>query len=374
MPQPMVASGDVGSGEVGFGWRGDACRTAALAGLARGLQTAGAARLRLPGADAVLGRLIAAGPEKVEAAALSVARFFELPSLVATSRRLALDPAVGPARRRSAILSLSAGRFEDVRPVFEQLLDSRAAPELTETAIEALGSFDTAGVPGLLLERWKTLGPDARRRALEVLLRRRSFVPALLAAIEGGVVERAALELPAREKLLRNPDSSISARARQVLREQPTDRDQVVATYRPAIDLAADATHGRALFDKNCATCHVARGGRIVGPDLARVRGKTKPELLAAILDPSRAIDPAYTNYVILTRDGRIHDGLIATETAGTLTVRRGDEDETILRANITEIRASSVSLMPDGFEAALGRQDVADLIAFLQGTNLRQP
>ena len=43
-----------------------------------------------------------------------------------------------------------------------------------------------------------------------------------------------------------------------------------------------------------------------------------------------------------------------------------------ILRSNIAEIRASHVSLMPDGLEAGMTPQDVADLIAFLQGSNLR--
>ena len=34
----------------------------------------------------------------------------------------------------------------------------------------------------------------------------------------------------------------------------------------------------------------------------------------------------------------------------------------------MTEIRASTVSLMPEGFEKKLTQQDIADLIAFLQG------
>ena len=63
---------------------------------------------------------------------------------------------------------------------------------------------------------------------------------------------------------------------------------------------------------------------------------------------------------------------LVAVETPGTVTLRRGDEDETILRSNIAEIRASHISLMPDGLEAGMSPQDVADLIAFLQGSNLR--
>ena len=70
-----------------------------------------------------------------------------------------------------------------------------------------------------------------------------------------------------------------------------------------------------------------------------------------------------------MTKDGRIHDGIKVTETPGSLTLRNPDEgDDSILRTNIVEIRASSVSLMPEGLEKNLSKGDMANLIAFLQG------
>jgi hypothetical protein len=65
-----------------------------------------------------------------------------------------------------------------------------------------------------------------------------------------------------------------------------------------------------------------------------------------------------------------MYDGVISNETPGMVTLRGGSDegDETILRANIAEMRASSLSLMPDGLEQALGRQGLADVIAYLQG------
>jgi hypothetical protein len=52
------------------------------------------------------------------------------------------------------------------------------------------------------------------------------------------------------------------------------------------------------------------------------------------------------------------------------ITLRGGSDegDETILRTSIAQMRASSLSLMPDGLEKALGRQGLADVIAYLQG------
>ena len=95
---------------------------------------------------------------------------------------------------------------------------------------------------------------------------------------------------------------------------------------------------------------------------------KTKEELLTSILNPSYAIEPHYVHYVVTTKDGEIHDGVIAGETPGAITLRGGTEgDETILRQNVANVRASTVSLMPEGLEQSMSRQDIADVIAYLR-------
>ena len=118
------------------------------------------------------------------------------------------------------------------------------------------------------------------------------------------------------------------------------------------------------------ATCPGSSAGRI-GPDLSGINNKTKEELLTSILNPSYAIEPRFTHYIVTTKDGRMYDGVIAQRDSRALITLRGgsDEgDETILRKNVAAIRASSVSLMPDGLEEHLSKQDLADLIAYLRG------
>jgi len=65
-----------------------------------------------------------------------------------------------------------------------------------------------------------------------------------------------------------------------------------------------------------------------------------------------------------------MYDGIISNETTWSITLRGGSEDgdETVLRKNIASIRASSVSLMPDELEKSLGKQGLADVIAYLRG------
>jgi putative heme-binding domain-containing protein len=59
---------------------------------------------------------------------------------------------------------------------------------------------------------------------------------------------------------------------------------------------------------------------------------------------------------------------MIAVETASSITLRRAEKaQDTILRSDIDEIQATAKSVMPGGLEMQLSKQDVADVIAYLQ-------
>jgi putative heme-binding domain-containing protein len=97
---------------------------------------------------------------------------------------------------------------------------------------------------------------------------------------------------------------------------------------------------------------------------------KTPGDFLLAILDPNAAVEPRFISYDIETKDGRSLSGIINAETATTLTlVQPGGIQETILRSDTAEIRATGLSLMPEGLEQAMGVQDLADLIAYLKAS-----
>jgi putative heme-binding domain-containing protein len=169
---------------------------------------------------------------------------------------------------------------------------------------------------------------------------------------------------------LQYSDGTISERARRLFQSDTSDRTKLVESYHDVVKMAGNPRRGKEVFERNCGKCLLPRkqGGQ-VGPDLSGISSKTKEELLTSILNPSYAIDPQFTNYMITTKDGGLHDGIIANETPGTITLRGGSaEDETLLRKNIVEIRASSISVMPEGLEKSLNRQDLADVISYLLG------
>src|SRR5262249_10558946 len=112
----------------------------------------------------------------------------------------------------------------------------------------------------------------------------------------------------------------------------------------------------------------VAGVGVDVGPDIADTRVKTPEALLVDILNPNQAIDSNYVNYLIVLKDGKTLTGLIATETASSITLRRAEnQTETVLRQDIESVQSTGQSLMPEGLEKTISLQEMADLLNFLK-------
>jgi putative membrane-bound dehydrogenase-like protein len=275
------------------------------------------------------------------------------------------------SERVRAIRLLGRGPFAPLRGVAPELLTPTAPPEVQLAAVRALGTHAQREVAGLLLQPWAGYSPAVRREALEALFARPERLGALLTALEKKQVLAIQIDPLRLAQLRKHPNGKVRARALKVLAGQVApERGKVVAAYRAALDLKADRRRGKEVFKKNCATCHRLEGvGYEVGPDLlSALRNKTPEQLLIDILDPSREVDPRYLSYVVTTRKGQVLTGLIAAETASSLTLRRGEKQEdTILRTQVEKIEATGKSLMPDGLEAQVNKQELADLITYLQ-------
>ena len=105
-----------------------------------------------------------------------------------------------------------------------------------------------------------------------------------------------------------------------------------------------------------------------VGPNLATVATRTSEDLLVHILDPNREVAPSFVSYSVATTDGRVLTGLIAEETANSVTLKRAEgATDVVPRNRIDSIASSGTSLMPEGLETGLTPQDFADLIAYVR-------
>ena len=75
-----------------------------------------------------------------------------------------------------------------------------------------------------------------------------------------------------------------------------------------------------------------------------------------------------------MTKDGRVLNGLIAAETTESVTLRREEgQQDTILRNDIEQLRASGKSMMPDGLEQKLSPDQLTDLLEFLHNPDVHQ-
>jgi putative heme-binding domain-containing protein len=90
------------------------------------------------------------------------------------------------------------------------------------------------------------------------------------------------------------------------------------------------------------------------------------------VLDPNRNVPPNFENYLCIDTDGRVTTGILTAQTANSITLlRQQNETTTILRANIDELTSTGKSLMPEGFEQTISPAEMADLIAFLQSSQV---
>ena len=138
----------------------------------------------------------------------------------------------------------------------------------------------------------------------------------------------------------------------------------------PALALTGRVEKGRELYEQRCLVCHRAEGrGQAVGPDLVTVKSRGRDGLLTAIVDPHREVAPAYVAYTVSTREGATLVGLISRDDAtGVALTLMGGTQVTLARAQIKGTASEGKSLMPEGLEAGLSAQAMADLLAFLEG------
>jgi putative heme-binding domain-containing protein len=296
--------------------------------------------------------------------------------LIEQARKTAADPAASEAARRQAVQLLGCAPFARARDTLAALLDPKQPPALQATAVRALADYPDPAVADLLLAPWRQYPPEVRQQAILVLLGREVRALALLRAAERGEATVGELDLTQRELLRTHRSEAIRALAVKLFGPQAvTARSAVIDEYKVALRLAGDVVRGAKVFEANCTACHKLGGkGHGVGPDLTSVAAKDLESILTDILDPNRYVPPNYVQYVVADKGGRVYTGIIAAQTATSITLRRQqDETDTILRGGIDEMMSTGKSLMPEGLEKGIDKQAMADLLAFLREAAVRE-
>ncbi len=300
------------------------------------------------------------------------------------SLQLAADDDQDEARRCRALelVGIGLGTPDKERQLLDDLISPSTAVAVQRQAIGALQRCDPERFVASILGRWPSLSYELRSHCVSQMLTRAAWTGQLLTALEEGVIDVRDLSAAARQQLLHSGTRSMMVRAQRLLQSPggSSPKQELVQTmlaqFKPGGDHSRDQSSlyqslGARVFAKHCGACHTPDDqGRTVGPNLANLSDRSDQALVEAILDPNRAVDPAFQSYLIRTEDDEILVGAIEQELADTITLARPDGTRTLVnRRSIAEIKSSGVSVMPEGFEELISSEELQAVVRYLQQT-----
>ncbi len=275
------------------------------------------------------------------------------------------------ARRAALDGALALGVSPDMLDEIVALVTPRVAPQFAEAVLNALGESNSPEIAAAMIRGWSTFPPSSQAKAAAVLLRRPDWTRAFLTALDREEIPLAGLSVEIEQRLAQHPDKELSQQAQAILarggRLATGDRQKVYEQLRSLATETGDAAAGKVVFEKNCAKCHRHSGkGGNVGPDLTGMAARKRADILLDILDPNRSVEGNFQQYNVVTADGRVLSGLLASESRTTIELLDAEaRRQVILRDDIDQIIGSKLSLMPEGFEK-LPPEELVDLLAFL--------
>lgn len=291
-------------------------------------------------------------------------------AMIQQANKLASDDSQKLGDRKIAVQLLAYADAATAAEVLPAMLDPQYPQTLQLAAVKSMAQLDSDLFASKLLEGWRGHSPQIRTEVLAALADKPAWLVKLLDSIEAKAIKPGELSTEMKQLVMAHPNKQLQARGKALFGGTVrSDRAKVVDEYQDVLALEGDSTRGLAIFKQKCAVCHqVGKLGHQVAPSLESVKNKSTADLLISILDPNREAQPNFNTYVVQTIDGRVITGMIGSESSSSITLKRAEgKEDVILRSNIDLLQATGVSLMPEGLESDLKRQDLADVISFVK-------
>ncbi len=333
-----------------------------------------------PELSASLEKLLASG---ASGSALPLAaKWDKAGTLKAAIDRLARDLFATVAKGNDAECLTAAQALLGLRrthnEVFPALGEVLARPNFPPTGkrelIVSMGETGDSSAGGVIVGVFAKLDPTAQTAAFDALLQRPEWTLALLDAARDHKTDLTPMGPANLARLRTHPNKEVARRANALLDEifgpAMKAKNDVIAKLTPEVEKPGDAVKGKALFTTTCAICHKLDNlGADIGPALTGMGAHGPAELLVAIVDPNREVDPSFSAWNIETRSGQIYAGIIARENPASIMLKS--------LAGVQEVKVSDIksrvntgrSLMPEGFEG-LGAEGLRDILAFICGAD----
>jgi len=361
-------------------------RAATLEGLVGGVRSRNRPGPELDPERTLLAGMVFSGEDAaIRRAGLELLDVIGLPGDAATApllrqaEHLIADSRADPESRGDAVRLLAMHDVKHYAPLLREVLARAEPAPVHVAAVRALSQPRGVEVAATFVELWDRWTPAVRDEAVRGLVREPGRIRVLLDAVAAGRIATTEIDRGLRIRMMMVDDDAQRARARALFAEYAAPangrankgRKDVIAGYQAALTLAGDPERGRQVFSRICSVCHQYRGaaGSPFGPDLGEVRNHLPAALVVDILDPNHSIASGYALWSVDLADGSAIAGIIAEETPEAVTFRLpGAVQTTVPRTRIKSMHVSKVSAMPEGLEAQIDVQSMADLIAFIKG------
>jgi putative heme-binding domain-containing protein len=273
--------------------------------------------------------------------------------------------------RRTALESLIESKAPEARQVCEQLLNVRF---LNTTAARGLAGYDDPSLGEKLAKSFNNFHPGERSDLMATLASRPVFATAMLKEMAAGRISREELSAFHARQIRSFKQEALTRQLSLVWGEirdsEPEKRERIAklkVELSPEVLRKADQGQGRLLFNTACAACHRLHGhGGEAGPDLTGGGRDNLDYLLENLVDPSGVVSADFKMTVANLKDGRVLNGIVASQNDRTLTLKTMNGGVTVEKSDVTDVQNSNLSLMPEGLLDPLSSTQIRDLIAYL--------
>jgi putative heme-binding domain-containing protein len=278
------------------------------------------------------------------------------------------NPSVNVRRR-----SIDALGTLKARPAVPQLIKLSTNSELSTSAIQALTQIPDLAALDIYLNGLASKNASLRSQCRTAVT---SLRDAALPKIEAELVTTNGLPDDTVASLRQIYQTSAAAKKGPLfkvnIREIPVTEYQSFAIAHPG-----DSQRGRKIFSDingpNCARCHRINGqGGLIGPELTGIGTKqNRAQILESVLYPSKLILDGYQQVFFYMKDDDDYAGIIRTETPDTVTLINSLGTMNVLqKSKIQSRKISQISLMPEGLQTGLTREEFSDLISYVENPN----
>ncbi|TVP95501.1 MAG: dehydrogenase [Planctomycetaceae bacterium] len=286
---------------------------------------------------------------------------------------------ISPSDRRELLATVSLTAPDQLLPAVDRWAnDARALRPVDEgyrdALVDAVVLRGDAPTQQALLRYWEQLPIGARARAASAMLQRESTAERLLNEIIAERLEASDVGPEQIRQLAASPSATIRDQVRKiwgtVRLQDAAHRQQVVRDTTQFLlkDAHGDPQRGWAVYDRICGQCHrMHNRGYEVGPELTRNGRSNFEQLVVSVFDPSLVIGEAYQSVTVVTADGRALSGLVTERSDQRIVLKvQGGKTEIVPTDEIEELQQNVQSMMPEGLEEQMTRQELADLFALL--------